>query len=113
MDNTREKVLDLLCQGRDMANELCGKQEGCEKCPYQAPKGCAFGVIADHIIANGVTFTKDINVLTNADRIRAMSDEELKKFLCDNTKCEVCKYELWGGCDLRNWLQRSAEVDNG
>lgn len=46
--------------------------------------------LADHLIANGVTFAtdnnvgdkmtptdKDTNVLTNADRIRAMSDEEL------------------------------------
>ena len=34
---------------------------------------------ADHLIANGVTFAPDIIVggKTNADRIRAMSDEEL------------------------------------
>ena len=48
----REKLLDLLQQGREKANKMCGEQEGCEKCPYQAPKGCAMGIIAAHILAS-------------------------------------------------------------
>ena len=57
---------------------------------------------------------------TNADRIRAMSDEELCKFLgeykfCDICEegCENCTYH--GDCDKRllDWLQQPAEVDNG
>ena len=39
------------------------------------------GEIADHLIANGVTFAKDTNVLTNADRIRAMTNEELADWI--------------------------------
>ena len=46
--------------------------------------------------------------MTNADRIRAMSDEELKQLLCNNTKCEVCKFGCWGGCSLMNWLKQPA-----
>ena len=49
--------------------------------------------------------------MTNADRIRAMTDDELKKFLCSNTQCRVCKYEGWGGCELLEWLQQPAEGD--
>ena len=53
---------------------------------------------------------------TNADRIRAMSDEELSKFLgeyrfCDicDEGCEACTYH--GDCNKRllEWLQQPAE----
>ena len=51
---------------------------------------------------------------TNADRIRAMTDEELKKFICSMFKCEFCDFELGERCGLLNWLQMPAEeVDNG
>ena len=46
---------------------------------------------------------------TNADRIRAMSDKELNEFLCSILKCEFCKFEGWGGCELLEWLQQPAE----
>lgn len=46
---------------------------------------------------------------TNADRIRAMSDEELKDFLCSILQCEFCKFEGWGGCECLKWLQQPAE----
>ena len=49
--------------------------------------------------------------ITNADRIRAMTDEELAEFLCSITKCEVCRFEAWGGCELLKWLQQPAEGD--
>ena len=53
---------------------------------------------------------------TNADRIRAMSDEELVDFLgeyrfCDicDEGCEACTYH--GNCNKRilDWLQQPAE----
>ena len=56
------------------------------------------------------------NYMTNADRIRAMSDEELCKFLgeckfCDVCEegCDSCTYN--GACDKRllDWLQQTAE----
>ena len=55
---------------------------------------------------------------TNADRIRAMSDEELCKFLgeckfCDICEegCDSCTYS--GDCDKRllEWLKQPAEVE--
>ena len=53
-------------------------------------------------------------VKTNADRIRNMNDEELKKFICSMFKCEYCQFELWGRCELLKWLQQPAEeTDNG
>ena len=47
---------------------------------------------------------------TNADRIRAMSDKELEEFLCSILKCEFCKFQGWGGCELLHWLQKPAEL---
>lgn len=56
------------------------------------------------------------NYTTNADRIRAMSDEELCEFLgeykfCDICEegCDSCTYN--GDCDKRllDWLKQSAE----
>ena len=48
---------------------------------------------------------------SNADRIRAMNDEELKKFICSMFKCEFCDFELEERCGLLNWLQMPAEDD--
>ena len=46
---------------------------------------------------------------SNADRIRIMSDEELKKFICSMFKCEFCDFELGERCGLLNWLQQPAQ----
>ena len=46
---------------------------------------------------------------TNADRIRSMNDEELKKVICSMFKCEFCDFELGERCGLLNWLQMPAE----
>jgi hypothetical protein len=57
-------------------------------------------------------------VLTNADRIRAMSDEELRDFLqskvwlCETHKlCDTCTmYDDERGClSLKEWLKQPAE----
>jgi len=95
--------------------------------------------IADHLIANGVTiqqnqFREVTKMVTNADRIRAMSDEELMAGLyllyrltmeqdggdiarhwcdgksgCTNEYGEIeCNEERHKACILR-WLQQPAE----
>lgn len=46
---------------------------------------------------------------TNADRIRAMRDDELKEFICSILQCKFCKFEGFGGCELLEWLQQPAE----
>ena len=52
----------------------------------------------------------DCEHMTNADRIRNMNDEELKKFICSMFKCEFCDFGLGERCGLLNWLQMPAEV---
>lgn len=58
---------------------------------------------------------------TNADRIRAMTDEELSKFLCDfragsagEHHCAGCKAEEYcrtGHNGMIDWLQQPAKED--
>ena len=57
---------------------------------------------------------------TNADRIRAMSDEELAKLLldgCRGSKCDDQPQNEYGSVNCFNcrmeWLKQPAEVDNG
>ena len=72
--------------------------------------------------AHGELFTE--YKMTNADRIRSMSDEELAEFLCnfrscnaDEYICEGCKaakYCRAGHVGTIGWLQQPAEeADNG
>ena len=69
---------------------------------------------------------KDTNVLTNADRIRAMTDEELAVWLTSirlDTINEMCKKfdveiempipTAENTTDVCEWLKQPAEVDNG
>lgn len=132
----REKLMALI----DAADKICDSYFRCDECPYRAEYGrnCINELITEHLIANGVTVTshckgcervKVDNKLTNADHIRAMSDEELAhimvglsdlderigfcvelpecKDLLDTeqgipaSKCENC---------MLNWLRQSAEV---
>lgn len=66
---------------------------------------------------------KDYKQATNADRIRAMSNEKLAILLCRMMDCSICKRNIQkdGECDnysadglskaVLNWLQRPAEED--
>ena len=56
-------------------------------------------------------YPKPYKAQTNADRIRAMCDEELKEFICSILQCEFCKFEGWGGCELLEWLKQPAEEE--
>lgn len=53
--------------------------------------------------------------MTNGDSIRAMSDEELMKFIqvpfCDRRKNDECKISYGGNCHLCiwDWLQQPVE----
>lgn len=54
--------------------------------------------------------------MTNADRIRGMSDEELATFLFNNVSCSDCTMH-GGGCSIDcekwmlSWLKAPVEVD--
>ena len=83
-------------------------------CPYNTLDGCKIkaygGVCPLTNTAQPITEYR----MTNADRIRSMSDEELNKFICSMFKCEFCDFELGERCGLLNWLQMPAEeTDNG
>jgi len=60
--------------------------------------------------------------MTNADRIRSMTDEELAEWMAINTDCFFCKVKNKNICSLdegtcpeewMSWLKSPAEVDNG
>ena len=84
----------------------------CNLCKeYQSGIACTY-------CDNGSEFVK----MTNADSIRAMSDEELAEFLDDLTdnccrcaehqNCGNCQIGLdaeSGFCDIRKWIQSEAE----
>ena len=52
--------------------------------------------------------------MTNADRIRAMTDEEMAKWLCDMAVCQLCPIDNCPGtrdCETRwyDWLKQEVE----
>ncbi len=60
--------------------------------------------------------------MTNADKIRQMTDEELRDFLREISTCKACSDYCWGGeCKARNdeqcdrawldWLKQEVESD--
>ena len=49
--------------------------------------------------------------LTNGDRIRAMTDDEMADFLCNNTECGSCRFGSWTGCEVREWLKQHVEKE--
>lgn len=56
MPNTREKLIELLLHGRecpDGRNPFL--EESCNTCPYGHAVDCGAEMLADHLIANGVT----------------------------------------------------------
>ena len=95
-----------------MAN--CG-----QACPYNTLDGCKvkeYNAICP--LTNMATPVTEYR-MTNADRIRAMSDEELCEFLsqyvfhkmCEEG-CDACTYN--GDCDKRllEWLKQPAEEEH-
>ena len=50
--------------------------------------------------------------MTNADRIRAMSDEELKDWYCKNRDCGDCDLCRPFGCRFKDWLQQPYREEN-
>lgn len=88
---------------------------GHEECEYNAQPNCALpnGMECPH----GVKAHKP----TNADRIRAMDDEQLAKFLCEFRSCD-CEFHPCNNCKgspycraghngMIDWLQKPAGED--
>lgn len=89
---------------------------GHEECEFNGNPECRLPDSME--CPHGVTADKP----TNADRIRAMSDEELSKFLCefrscdsDGYPCSGCKAERYcyaGHTGMEDWLQQPAEEED-
>ena len=63
MPNTREKLIELIRDGRNKAEAICNDNNDCQSCTISDPDGyCKYGCIADHLIANGVTVQGWISV---------------------------------------------------
>lgn len=62
MPNIREKLIELRREGEEIAENFCVSRQECCQCPYNTPNGCQEGLIADHLIANGVTVQEWISV---------------------------------------------------
>lgn len=58
----REKLIELLVEARSKAFTLCNDHAVCKGCKYEKISGCHRACIADHLIANGVTFQQWIPV---------------------------------------------------
>jgi len=103
----KEPLADVLCQRIEAINlaqsalrEKAEREKGCEYCN---PNPYGHG--------------EAIKPLTNADRIRSMSDEELAEWLVDANMCErVCTEEDYCGCDVcvnrvTDWLKQPAKEE--
>ena len=97
--------------------------KGCKNCPAYAKCTVTYRGSACAALRSTYGIDTDPEIITNADRIRAMSDEELSEFISrieigdfgqqvyGKTFCDMCKgqYEC-DDCRLR-WLQQPAEED--
>ena len=82
-----------------------------QACPYNTLDGCKVKEYGGVCLLTNTSQPITEYRMTNADRIRNMTDEELKKFICSMFKCEFCDFELGERCGLLNWLQMPAEDD--
>lgn len=87
--DVREKLVELLRQSETEYSKFVHETSFMPDKPR---------FIADHLIANGVTV--QVKPQTNADRIRAMTDEELAEFLSkfDPHCCNCPAYSVCSGC---------------
>ena len=90
------------------------RDNGCSGCKYEHLKG------SEKPCCDCANMHMDkYEPITNADRIRNMSDEELAEFMSENTSCYYCKVQCEdrpnspteSSCNFRwlDWLQSEAE----
>lgn len=90
---------------------------GCESCPVEA---CATAIYRGGACMSQRNLYGVGDPLTNADRIRGMTDEELATFIGMRSLCgyiQDCRYELCEnrgvcrGC-IEEWLKQPAKEEN-
>ena len=90
---TREKAIEILRKNRPTSDPRPCGMELCD----------AVDMAISALRQQDVT-DKDVGKMTNADRIRSMSGEELAEFLIDLADD--------GNLRIREWLQQPAEEDD-
>lgn len=91
--------------------------KGCKNCPAYAKCTVTYRGSACAALRSAYGIDSDPEIITNADRIRAMSDEELANFIPDwsHTKACKCNEHEFIGCDnqcekcVLDWLKQPAE----
>lgn len=93
--------------------------EHCKNCKHEIESAYEFPC-ADCVFNGGDEDMSEQKIITNADRIRSMTDEELAEFLSKNTNCDCCNIQCpnkfgcsaGGSCSGRweEWLQKDSEV---
>lgn len=94
--------------------------KGCKDCPAYAKCTVTYRGSACAALRGTYGLDSDPQIITNADRIRAMSDEELAEMLFDYKECgkncimssgkhcyQVCEEES----TILKWLQQPAKED--
>ena len=92
--------------------------KGCKNCPAYAKCTVTYRGSACAALRGTYGIDSDPEIITNADRIRSMSDEELAKLLldgCRGSKCDSQPQNEYGSvncfeCRMK-WLQQPAEED--
>ena len=89
-----------------------------QSCPYNTLRGCTILEHPGKYCPMGNMAKKENKPLTNADRIRSMTDEELSDFLeavtnaCferSNPRCPNCPMKWSAFCDIDGWLKQPAK----
>ena len=93
--------------------------KGCKNCPAFAKCTVTYRGSDCDALRSTYGVETDPEIITNADRIRGMSDEELAEFLCHfrsddvvEHACSGCKAEPYcrsGHNGMIDWLQQPAE----
>lgn len=85
--------------------------KGCKNCPAYAKCTVTYRGSACAALRSTYGIDTDPEIITNADRIRDMSDEELAEYLCGLTYCCECEHrDTCNGEDgYLKWLRQPAE----
>ena len=82
------------------------------RCPYNktcvSPEEATFVEGSDCDLFNQKVLRTPI---TNGDRIRAMSDTELKKWWCAGRNCGGCMFGKIEGCIFLKWLKETTDKE--
>ena len=101
----REKLIELVKEAEEHATDTCVFHDSCEDCPGRKyGRRCRDYLVADHLIANGVTIQKEGVWVGEAD---GYADGEL---VYDVWYCSECNYCIDDGTDdpdlLPNYCQK-------